>query len=147
MFRGRISLRWLPGVVALLVLAVWVVQGVSQAAASSKTLVSLAFDDEAISQYRLAYQQALQPHGAPATFFVSSNTVGASAAFMSWAQLQALAAAGNDIGAKAYGYTLTNNSAAQAQVCNDRFYLIQHGLTPAAFAYPAVPTTQPPRAS
>jgi peptidoglycan/xylan/chitin deacetylase (PgdA/CDA1 family) len=119
-----------------MVLAAWAVEGVSQAAASSKTLVSLAFDDEAISQYSLAYQQALQPHGAPATFFVSSNTVGASAVFMSWAQLQVLAAAGNDIGAKAYGYNLTNNSAAQAQVCNDRYYLIQHGLTPAAFAYP-----------
>jgi peptidoglycan/xylan/chitin deacetylase (PgdA/CDA1 family) len=134
--RRRIDRRyWLPCLVGV-VLASWVVPGIPAAGATSSTVVSLTFDDEAISQYTLAYQQALQPHGGHATFFVSSETVGAAASFMSWPQLKTLAAAGNDIGGKAYGYKLTNNGAAQAQVCDDRYYLIQQGLTPAAFAYP-----------
>src|SRR5207244_2473187 len=54
-----------------------------------KTTVSLAFDDGTASQYTLGYQQALQPHGASATFFVNSGTVG-FANFMSWNQLSIL---------------------------------------------------------
>jgi peptidoglycan/xylan/chitin deacetylase (PgdA/CDA1 family) len=99
--------------------------------------VSLTFDNGSISQYTLAYQQALQPHGANATFLVNSGTVGASGNFMSWAQLGTLAGAGNDIGGKTVNATnLTTDPNPTAQVCNDRAALLQHGLTPVAFAYP-----------
>ncbi len=127
---------WLTGFVGL-VLAAGVIQGVPLASASTQTLVSLGFDNGTISQYALGYQQALQPHGAHATFFVNSGTVGASGSFMSWAQLGTLAGAGNDIGGKTVNATnLTTDPNPTAQVCNDRTALLQHGLTPVAFAYP-----------
>jgi peptidoglycan/xylan/chitin deacetylase (PgdA/CDA1 family) len=106
-------------------------------AATTPTVVSLTFDNGTISQYTLGYQQALQPHGANATFFVNSGTVGASGSFMSWAQLGTLAGAGNDIGGKTVNATnLTTDPNPTTQVCNDRTALLQHGLTPVAFAYP-----------
>ena len=107
------------------------------ALAATQTAVSLTFDNGSISQYTLGYQQALQPHGAKATFFVSSGTVGASSNFMSWAQLGTLAGAGNDIGGKSVSATnLTTDPSPTTQVCNDRAALIAHGLSPVAFAYP-----------
>ncbi|HKC29980.1 MAG TPA: polysaccharide deacetylase family protein, partial [Jatrophihabitans sp.] len=110
---------------------------VPPAGAATGTVVSLAFDNGNISQYTLGYQQALQSHGASATFFVNSGTVGASGNFVSWAQLGTLAAAGNDIGGKTVNATnLTTDPNPTNQVCNDRATLIQHGLQPAAFAYP-----------
>ena len=101
------------------------------------TKVSLTFDNGTVSQYTLGYLQALQPHSANATFFVNSGTVGASANTMTWAQLSTLAGAGNDIGGKTVNATnLTTDPNPTAQVCNDRTTLLQHGLKPAAFAYP-----------
>ena len=64
------------------------------------TRVSLTFDNGALSQYTLGYQQALKPHGDTATFFVNSGTVGVGTNIMSWTQLQSLLGAGNDIGGK-----------------------------------------------
>jgi peptidoglycan/xylan/chitin deacetylase (PgdA/CDA1 family) len=101
------------------------------------TKVSLTFDNGSVAQYTLAYQQALQPHNANATFFVNSGTVGGSANIMTWTQLSTLAAAGNDIGGKSVNSAnLTTDPNATAQVCNDRTALLQHGLKPVAFAYP-----------
>ena len=107
------------------------------ASAATQTTVSLTFDNGSISQYTLGYLQALQPHGAHATFLVNSGTVGASSNFMSWAQLTAVSSAGNDIGGKTVNATnLTTDPNPTTQVCNDRVALIQHGLTPVSFAYP-----------
>jgi peptidoglycan/xylan/chitin deacetylase (PgdA/CDA1 family) len=107
------------------------------APAATQTVVSLTFDNGSISQYTLGYQQALQPHGATATFLVNSGNVGQGANFVSWAQLGTLAGAGNDIGGKTTNATnLTTDPNPTAQVCNDRAALLQHGLTPVAFAYP-----------
>jgi peptidoglycan/xylan/chitin deacetylase (PgdA/CDA1 family) len=101
------------------------------------TKVSLTFDNGTISQYSLGYQQALQPHGMNATFFVNSGTISASGNTMTWDQLSTLAAAGNDIGGKTVNATnLTTDPNPTAQVCNDRTTLRQHGLDPVAFAYP-----------
>jgi peptidoglycan/xylan/chitin deacetylase (PgdA/CDA1 family) len=108
----------------------------AQAAAS--TLVALTFDNDTNSQYSLGYQQALQPHGVHATFYVNSGTVGGGSR-LSWAQLSALAAAGNEIGGKTVdGTTLTTLSAQQqiSEICTDRQNLLQHGLAPFSFAYP-----------
>jgi len=109
------------------------------ALAATQTAVSLTFDNGSISQYTLGYQQALQPHGAKATFFVNSGTVvsTSSANFMSWAQIGTLAGDGNDIGGKSVNATnLTTDPSPTTQVCNDRAALIAHGLSPVAFAYP-----------
>jgi peptidoglycan/xylan/chitin deacetylase (PgdA/CDA1 family) len=107
------------------------------AIAAPQMLVSLSFDGDATSQYNLGYAQALRTHDAHATFYVNSGTIGASANFMSWAQLTTLATAGNDIGGKSVNATnLKTDPNPTGQVCNDRAALQQHGLTPAAFAYP-----------
>src|SRR5438046_7354748 len=65
--------------------------------AATPTMVSLTFDNNTISSYTLGYQQALQPSGVNATFYVNSGTVGTSAAkYMTWSQLGTLASAGNE---------------------------------------------------
>ena len=101
------------------------------------TRVSLTFDNGTVGQYTFGYLQALKPHGAHATFFVNSGTVGASGNTMTWAQLTTLAGDGNDIGGKTVSSTnLTTDPDPTSQVCNDRAALVQHGLDPVAFAYP-----------
>ena len=128
---------WLTRLIGLVVVA-GAIQATPLASASpGQTMVSLAFDNGTISQYTLGYQQALAPHGAHATFLVNSGTVGASGSFMSWAQVGTLAGASNDVGGKTVNATnLTTDPNPTAQVCNDRAALLQHGLTPVAFAYP-----------
>jgi peptidoglycan/xylan/chitin deacetylase (PgdA/CDA1 family) len=111
------------------------------APAATGTAVALNFDNNTLSQYTLGYQQALQPHGVNATFYVSSGSVSNSSStkYMSWSQLSALAAAGNEVGGKTVdGTSLTTLTAAQqiAEICNDRQNLLQHGLKPNSFAYP-----------
>ena len=44
--------------------------------AAPPVFVSLTFDNNTSSQYTLGFQQALQPHGVGATYYVSSGTVG-----------------------------------------------------------------------
>ncbi len=101
------------------------------------TRVSLTFDNGTVSQYTLAYLKALKPHGANATFYVNSGTAGVSGNIMSWAQLSALAADGNDIGGKSVNATnLNTDPDPTTQVCADRVALRQHGLDPVGFAYP-----------
>ena len=108
------------------------------ALSATTTTVALTFDNGANSQYTLGYQQALQPHGVNATFYVNSGTVG-NAARMSWAQLSTLATAGDEIGGKTVdGTSLTTLSTSQqiSEICNDRQAILQHGLKPFSFAYP-----------
>lgn len=111
------------------------------AAAASGTVVALTFDNNTLSQYTLGYQQALQPHSVNATFYVNSGSVSNSSStkYMSWSQLSALSAAGNDIGGKTVdGVSLTTLTAQQqvSEICNDRQALASHGLKPDTFAYP-----------
>lgn len=109
------------------------------AAAATSTMVALTFDNNTSSQFTLGYQQALQPHGVPATFYVNSGTVGAGSARITWAQLGTLAAAGNEIGGKTVdGINLTTLTPQQQinEICTDRQNIIAHGLQPSSFAYP-----------
>jgi peptidoglycan/xylan/chitin deacetylase (PgdA/CDA1 family) len=109
-------------------------------AATGPVKVSLTFDDTQASQYTLGYQQALQPHGVHATFFVNSGIVGTGASKLTWVQLQDLGANGNEVGGKTVnGVNLTqvNTATATAEVCNDRQALIAHGFAnPISFAFP-----------
>src|SRR6476661_3950093 len=136
--RGWSRRRWfrsvaLTGAVAMALPAL----SATPVAAVSAVKVSLVFDNGSVTHYTLGYQQALQPHGAKATFLVNSGTVGGGANFMSWAQLGTLAGAGLDIGGKTVNATnLTTDPNPTAQVCNDRAALLQHGITPVAFGYP-----------
>jgi peptidoglycan/xylan/chitin deacetylase (PgdA/CDA1 family) len=103
------------------------------------TIVSLTFDNDAISQYTLGYQQALAPSGVKATFYINTGVIGGTN-HMSWSQLSALQSVGQEIGGKTVdGTNLTTLTSSQqiAEICNDRQALISHGLNPAGFAYPA----------
>jgi peptidoglycan/xylan/chitin deacetylase (PgdA/CDA1 family) len=107
------------------------------ASAAGPVVVSLTFDDNTISQYNLAYVQALKPHNAHATFFVKSGSVGTGGSNMSWAQVTTLAGDGNDVGGKTVNATnLTTDPDPSNQVCQDKQNLITHGLGPISFAYP-----------
>ena len=109
----------------------------SAAQATGPTVV-LEFDNSSASLYTLGYLQALQPHNAKATFFLTSGSVAttSSPTQMTWAQVGTIASAGNDIGGKSDSSNLTSDPNPTAQVCNDRATIISHGLTPIGFAYP-----------
>ena len=82
----------------------------------------------------------LDAHGMVGTFYIISNAVGRSG-FMTWAQIQALQASGDEIGGHGLDWPhpdLTKLSTAQAtaQVCDDRVAIQSHGLTVNDFDYP-----------
>ncbi|MDP9328363.1 MAG: chitobiase/beta-hexosaminidase C-terminal domain-containing protein, partial [Actinomycetota bacterium] len=108
--------------------------------AATVTKVSLTFDNNTISEFTLGYQQALQPRGMHATFFINSGTVASSSNFLTWAQLSTLQTAGNEIGGKTIHSinlkTTTDFQTKVDEVCNDRQAILQHGLSAVSFAYP-----------
>ncbi len=138
--RGRWPRQlWVYGVAGLFVVALGVLPG-DLLAPAARTVVSLTFDNDTISQYTLGYKRALAPHGVNATFYVNSGTVGAGPNFMSWPQLRSLAAAGNEIGGKTVdGARLTGLTRRRriAEICGDRERIEENGITPFAFAYPS----------
>jgi peptidoglycan/xylan/chitin deacetylase (PgdA/CDA1 family) len=111
----------------------------TDASAAPPIVVSLTFNGNTASQYRLAFQQALQPRGQHATFFTSSGTVGSGQGFMTWTQLSDLQAGGNEIGGLTSHFTNLVTAPAQTardEVCGDRQALMGHGLNVSSFAYP-----------
>jgi peptidoglycan/xylan/chitin deacetylase (PgdA/CDA1 family) len=107
------------------------------------TVVSLTFDDGDQSQYTLAFQRALQPHGMRGTFYVNTGHTSNPdyAGFMTWSDLADMSGNGQEIGGHTVDHIdLTSSSYTQQQktdqVCNDRQALIDHGLSPISFAYP-----------
>ena len=133
------SVSKLVGSVAAIALVSATFAPIAAHAASGPVVVSLTFDDAAISQFNLAYNapNALKDKAVPATFFVNSGSVGGGPGTMSWAQLSTLAASGNSIGGKTVNSgDLTTDPNPTNQVCQDRANLLSHGITPDAFAYP-----------
>lgn len=102
-----------------------------------ETTVSLTFDDGAADNYQL--KDMLAARGMNATFYVNTGRTGTSG-WLTWTQLGALQAAGNEIGGHTVSHpaNLTALTPAQqvAEVCNDRAALTSHGLTATSFAYP-----------
>src|SRR4051812_23235099 len=72
------------------------------APARAATVVSLTFDDGQATQYGI--KGTLASHGVHGTFFLNSPNVGTTSFYMTWTQIGALAADGNEIG----GHTLTH---------------------------------------
>lgn len=106
------------------------------AAAQAQTVVSLTFDDGWADQYTV--RSTLEAYGMEATFYVNTNRVGTEG-FLSWAQLAALNADGNEVA----GHTLDHldlatlsSAEARRQVCDDRATLINRGFIARSFAYP-----------
>lgn len=108
------------------------------AAAATKTVVSLTFDDGQASHFSTL--PMLASHGMAGTFYINSAMVGTSTYYMTWPQIHALAAAGNEIG----GHTLHHANLTEVgpmirrhEVCWDRQILLDRGFSPvASFAYP-----------
>jgi len=107
------------------------------ATAGGGTIVSLTFDDGTADQYLV--RPLLAAAGLRATFFVNSNTVGSSAAFLSWEELYELAADGHEIGGHTLDHvdlTAVDASEAARQVGQDRDALAARGFAVTGFAYP-----------
>ena len=102
-----------------------------------RLFVVLGFDDGSTDQLQAA--QLLESHALRATFYVNSSLLGSSSYYMTWDQVQVLAAAGNEIA----GHTLTHRDLTtlapdqqRREICDDRESLVEHGFEPASFAYP-----------
>jgi peptidoglycan/xylan/chitin deacetylase (PgdA/CDA1 family) len=109
------------------------------ASAQTTTVVSLNFDNDTYSEYTLGYEDALQPAGMDATYYINSGTIGTSN-HLTWSEVQSLAAAGDDIGGKTVdGTNLTTLTTQQqiSEICNDVQNIESHGITPLTFAYPS----------
>jgi peptidoglycan/xylan/chitin deacetylase (PgdA/CDA1 family) len=107
-------------------------------AAHAQTLVSLTFDDGIKTQASLA-RPVLASHAVHGTFYVNSGNVGANSYYMNWADVDGLAADGNEIGGHTLNHQkLPNLTAAQQrrQICDDRTALANRGYTVTDFAYP-----------
>jgi peptidoglycan/xylan/chitin deacetylase (PgdA/CDA1 family) len=134
--------RTLAKYAALLLMVIVVAGGVfffprhKEVSAGGATVVTIEFDDGNTDVFQALAM--LSAHSMHATFYVNTGFIGDST-HLSWAQLQQLFAAGNDIG----GHTLTHTDLkklktadARQQVCQDRDNLLANGLQPTAFAYP-----------
>ena len=104
--------------------------------AAEPTIISLTFDDGNGSQ--LAAAQVLKAHGLVGTFYITTSFVGSSG-FLTQANLNTLAADGNEIGGHSVthpGLTTLSAAAARAEVCNSKTTLEGWGFTVRNFAYP-----------
>jgi peptidoglycan/xylan/chitin deacetylase (PgdA/CDA1 family) len=104
------------------------------------TVVSFTFDDGVVSNYRA--HATLAQHGVTGTYYIETGAVDAGEqGTMTWAQIQELAASGEDIGGHTTDHvdltdTATSFDYKWRQVCDDRARLIAKGFNPVSFAYP-----------
>ncbi|MBF4768732.1 chitobiase/beta-hexosaminidase C-terminal domain-containing protein [Nocardioides agariphilus] len=126
----------LTGLLSLVLAVVGLAVFATPARAAGPVYVSLEFDNTSSSLYNLAWQQALQPHNAKGTFFVTSASVvnTSGGAQLSWSQVGALATAGNDIGGRV-GTNLSADPNAATAVCADKALLVSKGLSPVGYSY------------
>jgi peptidoglycan/xylan/chitin deacetylase (PgdA/CDA1 family) len=137
--RHRRPGTWVPAIISLLLATAWLAATAPATSASTTTVVSLNFDNNVANEYYLGFQDALQPAGVDATFYINSGTIGTSNK-LSWAEVSSLAAAGDDIGGKTVdGTNLTTLTSQQqvSEICTDRQNIMSHGATPLTFAYPS----------
>jgi peptidoglycan/xylan/chitin deacetylase (PgdA/CDA1 family) len=106
------------------------------ARAHAETVVTFTFDD-AVKTQNFAKQQ-LASHGMHGTFYVNSGTVNSNDYFMNWNEVDALAAAGNEIGGHSVNdQALTTLSPDEQRhaICDDAATLRNRGYTITSFAY------------
>ncbi len=88
--------------------------------------MSLTFDD-GYDNHATVAGPMLASHGMEGTFFVISGFVGNSG-YMTWSQVSALAAAGNEIGGHTLHHpdlTTVSNSVALQEICGSRDALLR----------------------
>jgi Polysaccharide deacetylase len=134
--RAPFGMRRAVGSVAFAI-ALTVIVSASPSAMAAQTIVSLTFDD-GIATQNFARTQ-LSAHGMRGTFYINSGTIGTDPYFMSWSDVDALNAAGNEIAGHTVDHVrLTNLTPAQQhqQICDDADALRARGYTITSFAYP-----------
>jgi peptidoglycan/xylan/chitin deacetylase (PgdA/CDA1 family) len=105
------------------------------------TVVTLTFDDQYEDQW-LYSVPLMQAHNFTGTYYViTADTDSGFTCCMSWAQLNTLAAQGNDIGSHTVDHpddlTVLTTQQVTQEVCGSRQDLISHGIAdPQSFAYP-----------
>ena len=125
---------WLLGVVLLV--AGGSLTFAPSAVAAATTVVSITLDDGVADQ--LSAADSLQRNGMRGTFYVVSGLIG-SPGYFSRADLDRLAAAGNEIGGHTVLHpdlTTVAPDEARREICLDRQNLINWGFHPESFAYP-----------
>lgn len=103
----------------------------------AQTVVSLTFDDGTSDQF--AVRPMLVRHSMHATFFVNTNKIESGPDYLTWEQLSALAADGNEIGGHTLDHldlTKVDPTEARRQVGDDRQALLSRGFPVTGFAYP-----------
>src|SRR5262249_907706 len=112
-FTSRRRRSWLCAAFSVLLAAAWFSVAEDTSSAASPIVVSLNLDNNLANEYTLGFQNAPQPAGVGATFYINSGTVGTSNK-LSWAQVSSLAASGDEIGSKTVdGINLTTLSTQQ----------------------------------
>src|SRR5580704_3954864 len=107
-------------------------------AGTSKTIVSLTFDDSDEDQYTNALP-ALEAYGMHATFYAISGYIGVHSGYMTVPQLQAIYNAGNEIGGHTVlhpNLTQVSTDEATREICDSRDTLLNWGFPVTDFAYP-----------
>ena len=105
--------------------------------AKAETVVAPTFDD-GIKTQNIA-KTMLASHGMHGTFYINSGRINSSEYYMTWPEVDALAAAGNEIGGHTVDHaTVTDLDAAgqRHQICDDAATLRNRGYTVTDFAYP-----------
>ena len=114
------------------------VLAIPPAYAATNTVVSLTFDDGHASHD--STRTMLSSRGMTGTYYINSAMVGSSGYYMTWAQIHALADAGDEIGGHTLHHTnltTVGTQTATTEVCQDRTNLINQGFSPVvSFAYP-----------
>jgi peptidoglycan/xylan/chitin deacetylase (PgdA/CDA1 family) len=119
----------LPGIVG---------PALSVRAATTPTVVSLTFDDSDEDQYTNALP-ALESHDMHGTFYAITGYVGVNSGYLTVPQLQAIYAAGNEIGGHTVlhpNLTQVNTAEAAREICDSRDTLLNWGFPVTDFAYP-----------
>ncbi len=107
-------------------------------AATAHLVVSLTFDDGDEDQYTNALP-ALQAHGMAGTFYAITGYVGVNSGYLTLPQLQAIYAAGNEIGGHTVlhpNLTQISSDEATREICGSRDTLLNWGFPVTDFAYP-----------
>ena len=108
--------------------------------ASSRTVVSLTFDDAYIDQWRYGVP-LLRSHHMNGTFYViTADSDGPFPCCMSWAELRTLQSAGDDVGSHTIDHprlTTLPRLRIRQEVCGSRVDMMKNGIRdPVSFAYP-----------
>ncbi len=129
---GRLPVSALPVFGGLLLILLC-----GAASAAAETTVSLTFDDGSADHVRA--EQSLAEHGMRGTFFVIPSRIGGESTYLTWAEIAAIYADGNEIGGHTVSHpdlTALSPDQQREEICGARQDLLARGYPQLSFAYP-----------